>query len=100
VSHYFSRYCVTHGEWDCDVDNPSEDCPGCIEELAKKQTANRASMDASNPAGLSHCGLSTPAIQWRWVLSPQGGQRPFRVMSPGGIADASDRRLRIFGQSA
>ena len=28
MSHYYTRWCSTHGEWDDDVDNPS-DCPEC-----------------------------------------------------------------------
>lgn len=43
MSAYITRYCKTHGEWDDDVDNPSE-CPICIElgltEVQQLRTAN------------------------------------------------------------
>lgn len=31
MSAYTTRLCLEHGEWDDDVDNPS-DCPDCIKE--------------------------------------------------------------------
>src|SRR3990167_11216855 len=30
MSHYYTRWCEKHGDWDDDVDNPSEGCPQCI----------------------------------------------------------------------
>jgi len=29
MSHYYPRWCETHGEWDQDVDRPYEECPDC-----------------------------------------------------------------------
>jgi hypothetical protein len=30
MSAYYTRWCKEHGEWEMDIDNPSE-CPKCIE---------------------------------------------------------------------
>ena len=32
MSHYYTRWCETHGDWDDDVDQPEEGCPICIKE--------------------------------------------------------------------
>lgn len=29
MSHYIERHCPSHGDWDMDVDNPTEYCPKC-----------------------------------------------------------------------
>ena len=39
MSHYIERWCAKHGEWDDDVDSPSEGCPACIEDGSFKTRA-------------------------------------------------------------
>ena len=29
MSHYYTRWCDTHGEWDQDIDRPGDECPDC-----------------------------------------------------------------------
>lgn len=41
MSHYYERHCATHGEWDDDVDNPS-DCPDCIKAGTTPEQLMRA----------------------------------------------------------
>ena len=32
MSHYYTRWCYKHGDWDQDVDRPYEACPTCTEQ--------------------------------------------------------------------
>lgn len=47
MSHYITRWCQEHGEWDDDVNSPEEGCPTCIAE-GKFQT--RADLERENVA--------------------------------------------------
>ena len=47
MSHYITRWCPIHGEWDDDVDNSAEACPTCITE---GQIKSRADLERENAA--------------------------------------------------
>lgn len=53
MSAYTTRLCLEHGEWDDDVDNPS-DCPDCIKEgkteVQRLKAENAALREAAKDA--------------------------------------------------
>lgn len=53
MSHYITRWCPEHGDWDDDVDNPSEACEACIKEgkfQTREQLLQRATEAESRAA--------------------------------------------------
>ena len=51
MSHYYTRWCETHGDWDDDVDQPEEGCPTCIKEgLFKTRAQLEAELAAARAA--------------------------------------------------
>lgn len=46
MSHYYTRWCEKHGEWDQDIDRPGEECAECVEEgIAPSQLRERELFD-------------------------------------------------------